>query len=443
MLKLITKTTLKEKNTANNNSAQVITFGCRLNKAESQQIENLLQKTKLTKKTIVINSCAVTNEAERQLGQKIRQIHRREPEAQIMITGCAAQTNEEKYKNMKGVVKVIGNDKKLMQKSYYAKNTSIIKNDPTTKLLAPILQKNPQSRFILPIQQGCDHRCTFCIIPYARGKSRSMKISTACDAIKKVVDNGINEVVLSGIDIASWGEDLDKKPKLGDMVQAILHNIPELSQLRLSSIDGAALDQKLKEILQSEKKLMPHIHLSLQAGDNMILKRMRRRHSREQAINLCNELIEKRKNIALGADIIAGFPTEDERMFINTINMIKEARLNFLHIFPFSPRRFTPAARMPQVEREIVRKRANILRSLADKTHSQFLQLQHNSIGEFLIETLCDDNSAIARSIHNVRTRIKPHHKSKHAMKKGALVTAQILPTKMQQDARSLVAQLT
>ena len=422
--------------------SKVISFGCKLNHAESEQIENILSKAKLEKETIVINSCSVTNEAERQLRQKIRQIHRKEPQTQIILTGCAAQTNEQFYKNMAGVAKVIGNGQKLLQKSYSNKNIDItVNNNATTKLLAPNIKRSSNTRFILPVQQGCDHRCTFCLIPYARGKSRSLSINETCQSVKQAVDNGVLEVVLSGIDIASWGADLEGQPQLGCLIEALLRRVKNLARLRVSSIDGAALDDKFKELLASETRLMPHIHLSLQAGDDMILKRMRRRHSRSQAIKLCNELSDKRKDIALGADLIAGFPTESEQMFQNTCDMIQEAGLSMLHIFPFSPMRLTPAARMPQLERAIVRQRANRLRSLADKAQAKFLQKQHATYDHFLIETIAEDGSAIAKSKHNVRTRLMPALNKKSIMKKGQLVQARILPSKMQSCTRSLIAQ--
>ena len=457
---------------------KVISFGCRLNYAEAEQIEEILKKAKLKKETIVINSCSVTNEAERQLRQKIRQIHRKTPETQIILTGCAAQTNEQFYKNMAGVTKVIGNDKKLLQKSYSNKNitttttsgqaysgqacnsqvcNSQVCKDATTKLLAPNIKRGSNTRFILPVQQGCDHRCTFCIIPYARGKSRSLGIEETCQSVKQAVDNGVLEVVLSGIDIASWGGDLDGQPKLGCLIEAVLRKVKNLARLRVSSIDGAALDDKFKELLATEDRLMPHIHLSLQAGDDLILKRMLRRHSRSQAIQLCNELSEKRKDIALGADLIAGFPTESEQMFQNTCDMIEEAGLNLLHIFPFSPMRLTPAARMPQLERNIVRLRANRLRLLADKARAKFLQKQHATYDHFLIESIeqngNEGTSAIAKSKHNIRTRVMPApmpapmtvamtaHNKKCPMEKGQLVYAQVLPSEMQRDGRSLLAQ--
>ena len=488
---------------------KVISFGCRLNYAEAEQIEEILKKAKLKKETIVINSCSVTNEAERQLRQKIRQIHRKTPETQIILTGCAAQTNEQFYKNMAGVTKVIGNDKKLLQKSYTNKNITTITTsgqaysgqaysgqaysgqaysgqayssqacssqacssqvckDATTKLLAPNIKRGSNTRFILPVQQGCDHRCTFCIIPYARGKSRSLSIDETCQSVKQAVDNGVLEVVLSGIDIASWGGDLEGQPKLGCLIEAVLRKVKNLARLRVSSIDGAALDDKFKELLASEDRLMPHIHLSLQAGDDLILKRMLRRHSRSQAIQLCNELSEKRKDIALGADLIAGFPTESEQMFQNTCDMIEEAGLNLLHIFPFSPMRLTPAARMPQLERSIVRLRANRLRLLADKARAKFLQKQHATYDHFLIESVEEngnpngnpsgnpngnqsgnDGSAIAKSKHNIRTRVMPApmpaampaRSKKNLLKKGQLVYAHVLPSEMQRDSRSLLAQ--
>ncbi len=406
---------------------RVFSFGCRLNRAEGEQIATLLQApglqapveaSSLQHETLVVNSCAVTLEAERQVRQKVRRLHRERPHARIVVAGCAAHLNGESYRKMKGVEKVLGNDTKLLASSYaFATETMLPRADRErrTPLLAfdtKSAQPFQRTRFVLPVQQGCNHRCTFCMIPLARGGARSLDIDLACRSVELAVARGVKEVVLSGIDLASWGEDLPQRPPLGVLVEAVLRRSPRLERLRLSSIDGAALDPLLQRLFGEEERLMPYLHLSLQSGDNMILKRMRRRHSREQAVALCRSLRARRPDLALGADLIAGFPTESEAMFDNTLSLIADAGLHLLHIFPFSPRQGTPAARMPQVERGIVRERARRLRVKAAEAHKAFLQELYATSDRFLVEG-GDENKEggediVGRSRHNMRTRLLP-----------------------------------
>ena len=447
---------------------KVFSFGCRLNIAEGDHIAALLRreraagKTTLKHETLVVNTCAVTHEAERQVRQKIRRLHREHPQARIVVAGCAAHLNANIYSKMTGVAKVLGNDAKLLAKSYRddAKTTlPSPERERRTPMLPPDTESSlatfSRTRFVLPVQQGCNHRCTFCMIPLARGGARSLSVELACESVSRAVARGVKEVVLSGIDLASWGEDLaqnlaqNPRPLLGSLVEAVLRKNPRLERLRLSSIDGAALDPLLQKLFGEEERLMPYLHLSLQSGDNMILKRMRRRHSREQAITLCQNLRARRPDLALGADLIAGFPTESEAMFQNTLSLIDEAGLRLLHIFPFSPRQGTPAARMPQVERSLVLERARRLRAKAEAAHRAFLQELYGNTDRFLIEA--DQNKEgegiIGRSRHNMRTRLllpcdNAKRVSSGASLKGCLVRARILSAAEQRCARSLTARM-
>lgn len=351
---------------------EIITFGCRLNSYESELIKQSAEKAGLTN-TIIFNSCAVTSEAERQLKQAIRKAKRENPDAKLIVTGCAAQINPDKYSKMDEVFKVLGNEEKVKTESYlpsFIDNTekALVNDIMSIKETAPQLIEgvDGKSRAFIQIQNGCNHRCTFCIIPYGRGNSRSVPIGEIVKQTQMLVDSGFNELVLTGVDMTSYGEDLPASPKLGQMMKRLLSNVPNLKRLRLSSIDVAEIDEDLLDLIANEKRLMPHLHLSLQSGDNMILKRMKRRHNREQIIEFTEKARKLRPDIVFGCDIIAGFPTETEEMFENTRNIITEAGLTYLHIFPYSEREGTPAARMPQVEKPIRKQRAKILRELGD-----------------------------------------------------------------------------
>lgn len=352
---------------------EIVTFGCRLNAYESGLIKQSAEKAGLTN-TIIFNSCAVTSEAERQLKQAIRKAKRENPDAKLIVTGCAAQINPDKYSKMDEVFKVLGNEEKVKTESYlpsFIDNTekALVNDIMSIKETAPQLIEGVEgkSRAFIQIQNGCNHRCTFCIIPYGRGNSRSVPIGEIVKQTQLLVKSGFNELVLTGVDMTSYGEDLPASPKLGQMMKRLLSNVPNLKRLRLSSIDVAEIDEDLLDLIANEKRLMPHLHLSLQSGDNMILKRMKRRHNREQIIKFTEKARKLRPDIVFGCDIIAGFPTETEEMFENTRNIITEAGLTYLHIFPYSEREGTPAARMPQVEKPIRKQRAKILRELGDK----------------------------------------------------------------------------
>lgn len=378
-------------------SPKFMTQGCRLNAYETEAMKELADAAGL-KNIVVVNTCAVTAEAVRKSKQEIRKLRRDNPNSQMIVTGCAAQIEPKTFSEMSEVDLVIGNTEKMDSNTW-----NEISNKPdfvgkTEKVMVDDIMsvKNTaghlidgfgtRSRAYVQVQNGCDHRCTFCIIPYGRGNSRSVPAGVVVDQIKRLVDTGYNEVVLTGVDITSWGADLPMVPKLGDLVQRILKLVPDLPRLRISSIDSIEADPALIDAISSEMRLMPHLHLSLQAGDDMILKRMKRRHLRDDAIEFCSKMRSVRPNIVYGADIIAGFPTETEEMFENSLNLIKECGLTWLHVFPFSPREGTPAARMPQMDRSIIKERAARLRlsgELAVKDHlAAQIGLEHNVLIE-------------------------------------------------------------
>lgn len=370
----------------------IVTMGCRLNLYESDIMQAHLKENKVTD-TIIINSCAVTSEAVRQAKQKIRQLKRQYPEKKIIVTGCAAQTEPETFADMQEVNKIVGNHEKLQQETFQPfaldQDEKILVNDimsvkETAGHLIEGLDK--RARAYLQIQNGCNHRCTFCIIPFGRGNARSVPAGVVIDNIKKIVDHGTNEVVLTGVDITSWGEDLPGKPPLGYLIDLILKQCPDLPRLRLSSVDSIEIDPLLQEIITSEKRFMPHLHLSLQSGDNMILKRMKRRHSRDQAMQMIQDLRSKRPDIIFGADIIAGFPTETEEMFQNSADFLRDAPITYGHIFPFSPRQGTPAAKMPQVEKSIIKQRSKILRNICQENNKIFMDSLIGSTQYVIIE---------------------------------------------------------
>ena len=357
---------------------ETITLGCRLNGYESAAMERLSREAGVDD-AVIINSCAVTNEAVRQTRQRIRRARRARPDATLVVTGCAAQIDPASFSAMNEVDAVIGNDDKLKAETWRALNDSA-PMPPVNDIMAAretaghlIDGYGDRARAFMQIQNGCDHRCTFCIIPYGRGPSRSTPIANAVAQARRLVANGHSEIVLTGVDITSYGGDLEGTPSLGDLVGAILDGAPELYRLRLSSIDGAEIDDALFERIASDERIAPHLHLSLQAGDNMILKRMKRRHTREQAIDFCRALRARRPEIAFGADIIAGFPTETQAMFQNSLDLVDEAGLQYLHVFPFSPRDGAPAARMPQLNGQTIKQRAARLRAKGEHAHKQFL----------------------------------------------------------------------
>lgn len=372
-------------------STEVISLGCRLNIAEGEEIRRLASKAG-GGRTIVVNSCAVTNEAVRQTRQQVRRARRANPDARIVVTGCAAQIDPESFAAMPEVDAVIGNDDKLKAREWalLGRDSDLRVNDimAVRENAAHLIDGyGDRARAFLQVQNGCDHRCTFCIIPFARGPSRSVTISEAVDAVRRLVDAGHKEVVLTGIDMTSWGQDLDGAPKLGRLVSAIIDGAPDLFRLRLSSIDCAEIDAELFEQATSEPRIAPYLHLSLQAGANLVLKRMKRRHQREDAIALAASLREKRPGFALGADFIAGFPTETEAMFEETLALIDEAGINYVHAFPFSARTGTPAARMPQTRGDIVADRARRLREKAASATAAFLDGLSGLIDDAVVES--------------------------------------------------------
>ncbi len=367
-----------------------MTFGCRLNAFESEVMKNHAKKAGM-KNTLIVNTCAVTGEAVRQARQAIRRAHRENPGQEIIVTGCAAQIDPKEFSDIPGVTKVIGNDEKMKPETYLSLETKekVLVNDiMSVKETAGHLIEGfeGKSRAFVQVQNGCDHRCTFCIIPYGRGNSRSVGIGEVVNQIKVLVDKGYKEVVLTGVDITSFGADLPGQPALGDLVQKILVQVPDLPRLRLSSLDAVEVDEALFEAITGDGRLMPHLHLSLQAGDNLILKRMKRRHSREDAIAFTDRLRSHRPEMIFGADFITGFPTETEAMFQKTMDLVDECGLNFLHVFPYSTRKGTPAAKMPQVPGDIRKERAARLRAKGAEADKKLFGTLGGKTGTILVE---------------------------------------------------------
>lgn len=357
---------------------EIVTFGCRLNVYESEVMKDHAEKAGL-EDAIIFNTCAVTKEAERQARQAIRRARKENPDAKIIVTGCSAQISPSRYGDMDEVDQVIGNDLKLKAESWGAPEQEKIRvNDimAVKETASHMLQGfEGHSRAFLQVQNGCDHRCTFCIIPYGRGNSRSVPIGVIAEQVRTLVDNGYKEIVFTGVDVTSYGPDLPGKPTLGQMIRRVLALVPELPRVRLSSLDPVEIDEDLWQLIAQEPRLCPHLHLSLQAGDDMILKRMKRRHLRADVIKVCRKARELRPDMAFGADIIAGFPTETEEMFQNTLKIVEECDLTFLHVFPYSEREGTPAAKIPNAVPVPERKeRAARLRALGERQLEKFLQ---------------------------------------------------------------------
>ena len=349
-------------------TVNVVTFGCRLNTYESEVIRRAATAAGVDD-AIVVNTCAVTAEAVRQAKQTIRRLKREQPDARIVVTGCAAQTEANTFATMSEVDRIVGNDEKFNVKSWTTGEKIVVSDIMLVKTMWPhaIDSIEGRARAFVQVQNGCDHRCTFCIIPFGRGNSRSLSMNDVVAQARRLVANGYREIVLTGVDITSYGADLADAPRLGTLVKRLLTAVPDLTRLRLSSIDSVEVDFDLLDALGEEPRLMPHLHLSLQAGDDLILKRMRRRHSRGDAIALCEQVRRLRPDVVFGADIIAGFPTEEEDMFARSLDLVDACGLTQLHVFPFSPRPGTPAARMPQVDRAIVKDRARRLREKGDE----------------------------------------------------------------------------
>ncbi len=369
---------------------KVFNFGCRLNGFESEQIAYLLEETGRDD-LLVVNSCAVTNETERKVRQKVRQLARDNPDKTIAVVGCSAQLHPEQYAAMSGVSLVLGNDEKLSAGSYRPEGNAppirTASNGKKSLHIHELKAETQKSRGQVMIQTGCDHDCTFCAITTARGDSRSVPIHEVVDYVQKLCTQDISEVVLTGVDISAYGADLPEPVTLGNLVAEILHHVPELPRLRFSSIDCIELDEQLKELIVSEPRIMPHLHLSLQSGDDMILKRMKRRHNRDQAIALCRELRAKRPEMIFGADLIAGFPTETPEMFANTLDLIADCGLTFLHVFPFSARDGTPAARIPtQIPMQERKRRAKALRLKGEEARTKLYSSLKDTVQEIVLE---------------------------------------------------------
>ena len=373
---------------------EIISMGCRLNIAESEGIlQNLKASNVETSNLIIVNSCAVTNEAVRQTRQAIRRAKRANPEKTIIVTGCAAQIDPAAFAAMPETSGVVGNADKYDPANFKFgtdSNQSDIRVSDIMQLgeTAPHMVSafTERSRAFVEIQNGCDHRCTFCIIPYGRGNSRSVPAGQVIEQVKQLVDNGFQEVVLTGVDVTSYGPDLPGSPTLGMLIERILRNVPDLPRLRLSSLDGIEIDERLFELLTQETRVMPHVHLSLQSGDNMILKRMKRRHSRELAIELVQRLQSARADIAIGADIIAGFPTETDEMFAASMDIIDQCNIVHGHIFPYSAKTGTPAAKMPQVNGTMIKDRAKMLRQKLAIKSDQWRTAQIGTVVNVLTE---------------------------------------------------------
>jgi threonylcarbamoyladenosine tRNA methylthiotransferase MtaB len=384
-------------------TVDVVTFGCRLNAYESQVMRREAEAAELAD-TIIVNTCAVTGEAVRQARQKIRRLRRERPNARIVVTGCAAQTEPETFAAMAEVDRVVGNADKLEAKSwgatrdYLDRGMGLSVRDEEKLAVNDIRSVSEtalhlidgfegRSRAFVQVQNGCDHRCTFCIIPFGRGASRSVPMGDVVAQVRRLTENGYREIVLTGVDITSYGQNLPGRPPLGRLVKAILKHVPELARLRLSSVDSIEADADLIDAFGHEPRLMPHLHLSLQAGDDLILKRMKRRHSRADAIAICAKLRALRPDIVFGADIIAGFPTETEAMFQRSLDLVEECGLVHLHVFPFSPRPGTPAARMPQVVPAIAKERARRLREKGAFALAQHLDGEIGATRRVLVES--------------------------------------------------------
>ena len=410
------------------------TLGCRLNAYETEAMKDLATQAGVTSAHIV-NTCAVTAEAVRKARQEIRRIRRDNPDAPIIVTGCAAQTEPESFAAMPEVTRVIGNHEKMQAATWAALTPDLIGQTERVQVDDILSVRETaghlidgfgsRARAYVQVQNGCDHRCTFCIIPYGRGNSRSVPAGVVVEQIKRLVDAGYHEVVLTGVDLTSWGADLPAEPKLGDLVRRILKLVPDLARLRISSIDSIEADPALIEAIASEHRLMPHLHLSLQAGDDMILKRMKRRHLREDAIQFCQDMRAARPDLVYGADIIAGFPTETEAMFENSLALAQECGLTWLHVFPYSPRKGTPAARMPQVQGAQIKSRAARLRALGEELAAVHLDGQVGKTHNILLE-----NPRMGRTEQFTEVRFDSDQPV------GAIISARILG----HDAKQLLA---
>jgi threonylcarbamoyladenosine tRNA methylthiotransferase MtaB len=392
---------------------RLITLGCRLNAFESEVMRGHAAAAGLSN-TIIVNTCAVTAEAERQARQTIRKTRRENPEAKIIVTGCAAQISPEKYAALPEVDHVLGNSEKLEAESFLriASGADVARlqvsdimavRETAAHLISGFAER---TRAFIEIQQGCDHRCTFCIIPFGRGNNRSVPIGEIVEQVRRLVANGVREVVLTGVDITGYGDDLPGRPRLGQLVRRLLNLVPDLERLRLSSLDVVEVDDDLLRLLAEEERLMPHLHLSLQSGDDLVLKRMKRRHLRADAIRFCEEARRLRPDVVFGADLIAGFPTEDEAMFRNSLALVEDCGLTFLHVFPYSARSGTPASRMPQVRGDERKARAARLREAGKQALHRYFAERIGDKVRVLVER-ADAASAFGHSDHFAPVRLE------------------------------------
>ena len=400
------------------------TLGCRLNAYETEAMREMTTEAGLSG-LVIVNTCAVTSEAVRKARQDIRRLRRQNPDATLVVTGCAAQTEPETFAAMPEVDRVIGNTEKMQAATWanmaadFVGETERVQVDDimsVTETAGHLIDGfGTRARAYVQVQNGCDHRCTFCIIPFGRGNSRSVPAGVVVDQIKRLVDRGYNEVVLTGVDLTSWGSDLPGAPRLGDLVMRILRLVPDLARLRISSIDSIEADENLMAAIATEPRLMPHLHLSLQHGDDLILKRMKRRHLRDDAIAFCEEARRLRPDIVFGADIIAGFPTETEVAFGNSLKLVDDCGLTWLHVFPYSPRPGTPAARMPQVGGAAIKDRAARLRDIGAAAVAAHLATQQGKTHRILIE-----NPRMGRTEQFTEVEFSTDQPE------GAIITAQI-----------------
>jgi len=405
---------------------KVINLGCRLNFFESEVIKNILNQENLEKK-IVINTCAVTNQAVRKSINEVKKASRKFPNYQIYVTGCASQVNEKVFSDLKNVHKIVDNKRKTLPESYTDQE---IKEEKDFNF--PFLKdfSSSRTRAMLQIQQGCDHRCTFCIIPYGRGDSKSLPFDQINKRAERLIESGYSEIVMTGVDLTSYGIDLPGKPKLGNILRRLLNFQPKLRRLRLSSIDPAEIDDDLMDLLLKEKRILPHLHLSLQSGDNLILKRMKRRHNREEVIKLCHDLRLVRSDFTFGADIIVGFPTETNQMFKNTLELIETCEFTNVHIFPYSPKDGTPASKMPQIKEEEKKLRVEILRNKCKDILHKKLNKEIGKSSSILFES---HKMSYSDGYFKVKTK-----ESKNSIKPGSMANVKIVS----RQGDSLIAEL-
>ena len=405
---------------------KVINLGCRLNFFESEVIKNILNQENLEKK-IVINTCAVTNQAVRKSINEVKKASRKFPNYQIYVTGCASQVNEKVFSDLKNVHKIVDNKRKTLPESYTDQE---IKEEKDFNF--PFLKdfSSSRTRAMLQIQQGCDHRCTFCIIPYGRGDSKSLPFDQINKRAERLIESGYSEFVMTGVDLTSYGIDLPGNPKLGNILRRLLNFQPKLRRLRLSSIDPAEIDEDLMDLLLQEKRILPHLHLSLQSGDNLILKRMKRRHNREEVIKLCHDLRLVRSDFTFGADIIVGFPTETNQMFKNTLELIETCEFTNVHIFPYSPKDGTPASKMPQIKEDEKKLRVEILRNKCKDILRQKLNKEIGKSSSILFES---HKMSYSDEYFKVKTK-----ESKNSIKPGSMANVKIVS----RQGDSLIAEL-